>query len=247
MNALTEKKGFEGQVSDLHLSDIIQMNCLGHSTGSLVIEKDNERGIIYFDDGNIIHAEIGDWKGEDAFYEILSWQGGRFSQKKGVHAPRETISKSWQNLLLEGLRQLDETTPVSSDQKEAEKMKRVNKINSALNEIGKIHGVSLVAVVTPDGFPISSIITKGGEPKNYDISMITTAIPPGLKYAGTISKEINGGEMKLLTVEFEDVLCLAGTIPNREEILFVIAQPAANLGAIRLEVRKQGNQIRNFL
>lgn len=97
IDSLSEKKGFVGEVSDFQLSDIIQMNCLGRLTTALYIEKDADHGVIFFRDGNIVHAEADSLIGEDAFYRILTWEGGSFRSKKGFETNEETIFKGWQS------------------------------------------------------------------------------------------------------------------------------------------------------
>lgn len=75
IDALKRKKGFKGSVSDFQLGDIIQLNCLGRLTSALRIKTEEEQGTIYFQEGNIVHAETERFEGENAFYHIMSWQG----------------------------------------------------------------------------------------------------------------------------------------------------------------------------
>ncbi len=119
-----ERGGFEGKLFDLQLTDIVQMNCLGRVTTSLVIAKDDHRGVIYFNDGEVVHAECDDIVGEEAFYTILGWQEGKFVSNIGVVPPRETISSTWEHLLVEGMKRKDEGGAASSEIKEAEEPRR---------------------------------------------------------------------------------------------------------------------------
>lgn len=109
LKALDEKKGgFVGQVVDLQLVDIIQMACLGRFTMSLTITRGEERGLIYFQNGEIAHAEVGDLEGKDALYTILDWNEGRFNSQMGITPPKVTITDRWEHLLLDGMRRQDE-------------------------------------------------------------------------------------------------------------------------------------------
>ena len=114
LDLIKERGGFEGKLFDLQLTDIVQMNCLGRVTTSLVITKDDHRGVIYFNDGEIVHAECDDMVGEEAFYNILRWQEGKFVSNIGVLPPRETISSTWEHLLVEGMKRKDEGGTTSS-------------------------------------------------------------------------------------------------------------------------------------
>jgi CheY-like chemotaxis protein len=102
------KKGFRGKVLGLQLTDIIQMNCLGRLTTALIITRDGEKGIIYLNEGEIIHAECGEQKGAEAFYRILSWQEGEFASNIGATPPAQTIYQSWEHLLVEAMRRDDD-------------------------------------------------------------------------------------------------------------------------------------------
>lgn len=108
LDLIGKKKGFQGKVIGLQLTDIIQMNCLSRLTTALIITRDGEKGIIYLNEGEIVHAECGEKKGTEAFYKILSWQEGEFVSNIGVLPPVQTIYQSWEHLLVEAMRRNDE-------------------------------------------------------------------------------------------------------------------------------------------
>ncbi len=116
-----ERKGFEGQLSDLLLTDVIQMKCLGKSSSSLSIKSGAREGKIFFNDGKIIHAETGNAAGEDAFYQILSWPEGTFASTRADAPKKNTIEKDWQFLVMEGLRIADEASKPTAGKKTAVK------------------------------------------------------------------------------------------------------------------------------
>lgn len=108
IDLIYKKKGFQGRVVGLQLTDVIQMNCLGRLTTALTVTRDGERGIIYLREGEIVHAECGDQKGTEAFFYILSWPEGEFISNVGVTPPMQTIYHSWEHLLIEAMRRNDE-------------------------------------------------------------------------------------------------------------------------------------------
>ena len=111
---MEQKKGFQGKVVGLQLTDIIQINCLNRLTTALIVSRNGEKGIIYLNEGEVIHAEIGKEKGTQAFYNILSWEDGEFVSNIGVRAPTKTISQNWEHLLVEAVRRNDEKKKSSS-------------------------------------------------------------------------------------------------------------------------------------
>lgn len=108
VDLIGKKKGFQGRVFGLQLTDIIQMNCLSRVTTALTITKDSEKGIIYLNEGEVVHAECGEEKGTDAFYRILSWQEGEFVSDVGILPSVQTIHQSWEHLLVEAMRRTDD-------------------------------------------------------------------------------------------------------------------------------------------
>lgn len=109
IDLIAKKKGFRGKVFALQLTDVIQMNCLSGLTTALVITRDGEKGIIYLNEGEIIHAECEEQKGTEAFYRIMSWQEGEFVSNVGVVSPVQTIYQNWEHLLVEAMRRNDES------------------------------------------------------------------------------------------------------------------------------------------
>lgn len=133
LDLIKEKRGFEGKLFDLQLTDIIQMNCLGRVTTSLVITRDNHRGVIYFRDGEIVHAECDDSGGEEAFYTILGWQEGKFVSNIGVQPPQQTISSTWEHLLVEGVKRRDEAGTLRFDLEGPEKPSKAEDLGDELD------------------------------------------------------------------------------------------------------------------
>jgi two-component system chemotaxis response regulator CheB len=108
IDLIGKKKGFRGKLVGLQLTDIIQMNCLSRITTALIITRDAEKGVIYLNEGEIIHAECGEQRGTEAFYSILSWQEGEFVSNVGFVPPGQTIYQNWEHLLIEAMRKNDE-------------------------------------------------------------------------------------------------------------------------------------------
>jgi len=235
--AIEEKKGFKGTVSDFHLSDLIQMNCLGRMTMSLTISREDKKGIIFFDEGNIVHAQCENLEGDEALYELLTWDGGNFSTDRGKQAPKETVIKGWQSLLLEGLRRLDETLPKQKGEFEGKHEWRTAKINDILSELLKVNGVLLVSVFDPEGFPIASKLSKTSL-KKYTMGEISPVFSNLIKQV-----DISGNDLKLditndIVVEFGQAILKITRIYNKKEYLILLAETGKNLGVLRLEAKK---------
>lgn len=99
--------GFRGSLHGLSLIDMLQMFHYGRRSLCLTVGS-VPPGTICFKDGEIVHAQRGDVQGEDALRAILAAKSGSVSTTVGTNVPR-TIERSFQGLLLDLLRQMDES------------------------------------------------------------------------------------------------------------------------------------------
>ncbi len=134
-----------GNLKDLKLANLIQLNCMERNTAKLTIDYAGKYGTIYFQGGQVAHAEFDPDLGEKAIYRLLSLDEGKFKVESGVRPPAVTITISWSNLLLEGLHQKD-TRQSSEDAKTRE----------LLEMLMNVKGVNRVAVLALDGQVITS-------------------------------------------------------------------------------------------
>jgi len=105
-----EDRALEGDLQTMSLASIIQINCEERNQAQLTLNYRGKVGDIYFNEGEVIHAEAGDFSGDEAIYSLLSWEDGSFRLKMGAEPENRTIHKGWSSLLLEGMRRIDEST-----------------------------------------------------------------------------------------------------------------------------------------
>ena len=108
LELLDAKEGFQGVLSDLELTDIIQMLCLAKRTAMLHLKHRERRGKIVFEVGDVVHAEFAGESGEEAVYRMLGLRQGDIYMQSDFEATARTIECGWQDLLLEGVRRADE-------------------------------------------------------------------------------------------------------------------------------------------
>lgn len=103
-----QEEGFHGVLRRVGLQDVLQMECLARNSSLLKISAGSVQGSVYVKDGQIIHAQCGHRTGEDAFNYLLSLAGGEFDVKPFTPPPTQTITGSWEFLLMEAARKRDE-------------------------------------------------------------------------------------------------------------------------------------------
>jgi len=124
MDQFPEKK-FNGYLEGITLADIVQLACLERYERKLEVRGDGDfQGTVFFSGGEIVHAETGMLTGQAAFVEILCCRGGNFSFVPGK-SERQTINVSWNFLLMEATRQIDERNDVSVAEPESQRLKVV--------------------------------------------------------------------------------------------------------------------------
>lgn len=142
------KRAAEGEIVGLGLSDVIQINHHNRFSGCIAIDSAGGHGLLFFRDGEIIHAEQGGRNGEEAFYDILEWPPGRFRLQPNVTTTRSTIQKSAQHLLLDAHRVLDErhagrTPPAVPAKSGARQPMRASEVLERLRKIPGVHSAAL--------------------------------------------------------------------------------------------------------
>jgi CheY-like chemotaxis protein len=116
---LPAEEGFRGVLRRVGLPDVIQMECLAANSSVLQVTGTDANGEIFIRSGAIIHAWSGSLKGEEAFYHLLALRGGQFALNPFVAPPEQTIDVSWEFLVMEAARKVDEAREVSLPDPEA--------------------------------------------------------------------------------------------------------------------------------
>lgn len=99
--------GFRG-VQSKGWVDILQLECIAHSSSVLRITNGPLVGHIWIHDGELVDAETDGARGEAAFQKILAWRTGSFETLPAEPARPRTIFKSYNVLLLETAQAQDE-------------------------------------------------------------------------------------------------------------------------------------------
>lgn len=163
-----EKKGFSIALEDMELPDLLQfLSYLGYPFQVLVSSSFGEEGEIVVKGDGVLKVKTATKEGEEAFYEILRWEGGRFEvhrlephQVKG-----EPLEAPLSFLLLEGMKRRDEERARQREAVEVGSSRVDELIERFTKEIPEFVSTEIVEIVT--GLPISS---RSAEP-DFDTAM----------------------------------------------------------------------------
>ena len=97
-----------GHLSDLSLSELIEFFCNQRKSGRLKVLYPSGAGYFYLQAGSVVDARIGVLHGIDAVYYALTLPNAEFEFSADAEAINRTINQPWTQVVLEGLRRLDE-------------------------------------------------------------------------------------------------------------------------------------------
>ncbi|HEY0170007.1 MAG TPA: TonB family protein [Pyrinomonadaceae bacterium] len=105
-----------GQLSDMSLAELIEFFCNQRKTGRLKIDYPRGHSVFFIKEGELVDAKVGSLSGPEAVYFSLTLPNAAFDFSPDVQATRRTIDQAWTQVVLEGLRRLDEgLSPTEAD------------------------------------------------------------------------------------------------------------------------------------
>lgn len=118
--ARRERPGnLSGNLASMGVVDLLQVMEAGTKSGIVHVSSDEvksggyvspgqERGTMFFRDGNVIDARLGDIPGAEAVYRMLLWEDGVFEIEFKQISRSDSVGVPTQTILLEGMRRVDE-------------------------------------------------------------------------------------------------------------------------------------------
>lgn len=99
-----------GSLDFLNIGELLNLLGTNGSSGVLHIKSNysSEPGLVYLDKGNPINAVNGSFTGQDALFSLFGWTDGQFEFVEEDVSCEKAINKSRMEIILDGLRLLDE-------------------------------------------------------------------------------------------------------------------------------------------
>ena len=250
--ALKEDNMFKGTVAGVGLTDVIQIKALSGVNSALRVKEGNHQGIIYFESGRIVHAICDDLEGEEAFYQIMEFNGGLLDSINVTEMPAHTIEIPVEALLMEGVRRMDEKSAalaigeetfgnddkdVDGKEDNAKKEDDMADLKDVLTEFTNIPGVNTACLVGRDGFLLDSIAISG-----IDTEMIGAIASSGFGASESMGAQLGKGALNMSMIEYKEGPVMLSPV-GEDAFLVVVAEKDANLGMIRLKIKKHTSEI----
>jgi hypothetical protein len=180
----------EGKLSELSLSDFVEMTALGAKTGRLQVRDADGTvaGQLFFRDGRIVGADCGLFTGERAVYLLLRLRAGTFEFRSNVAAGNLNVTRPTSSLLLEGMRRVDELQRMRRRFPDAARLSsRVGEASGGVEAlvVGSLRGRDRTVK------EVVSSLTDGGEAEEYEILAACEGLLDRRIMQVTLTTEVN--------------------------------------------------------
>ncbi len=102
--------GMTGKIEEIAVVDLMQLVNLSKKTGGVEFRLDKGKALVFFNQGEIIHASYQEQRNKEAIFAILNEKEGIFTYKKGLPGVLEKSPPigDFTALLMAGLQKIDE-------------------------------------------------------------------------------------------------------------------------------------------
>lgn len=172
-----------GHLSDLSLSELIEFFCNQRKTGQLKVLYPQGPGYFYLQTGSVIDARIGVLRGIDAVYYALTLPNAKFEFGGESEPPERTINQPWTQVVLEGLRRLDEgiipTNAYPPDYHEEGEASEGNQAEVPSTELESLHVPSFLSFMSTESMGKRKFAIAGAVAFAVIASVAAIGVPAG--------------------------------------------------------------------
>jgi predicted regulator of Ras-like GTPase activity (Roadblock/LC7/MglB family)/CheY-like chemotaxis protein len=253
-----------GRAQGLTLPDFLQLIASEERTCTLSVEFGGEQGVFYFTQGELIDAEAGQLQGNDAVRHMASWSQARIDldphcakvakkvvgsltellapeQGQDVPAAAAVPERTQAAVAPEKVPAREQPAGASEGPKKASaagtKEGSMATTREILGELAKIPSIDAVCLVARDGFLLDSIARSG-----IDKEMIGAIASSGFGASDSMGRQLDKGTMLISMIEFDQGPVLLAPIGG-DAFLVIVADKDANLGMIRLKLKKHSHDL----
>ena len=183
-----------GNLNFLNLGELLNLLGTNGSSGVLRIKSKyaTQPGLVYIDKGNPINAASGSLSGLDAVFALFGWTEGQFEFSEEKVTCNKTINKSRMEIILDGLRLLDEGKIEKLGQAAGAKKQSGSQVTSGKLPLIKGPLVDYSYIVDEEGFYDGDEIVQEGNHGDW-IWVI-------LEGTAEIVKNTSSGHLQLLRI-----------------------------------------------
>ncbi|MCX7683561.1 MAG: DUF4388 domain-containing protein [Anaerolineae bacterium] len=236
-----------GDLTDIPIADLIQLHCQAGVRARLIVRHAGQEITVYFDGGEVVHAQFGSVIGEEAVYELLGWETGEFEVEQGVAPPARTVNTPWSLLIMEGMRRLDERRwREKEDRKETMTMETRRSRSEQLEEtlrnlVNNSTDIQGAVVISMDGLIIAAVLPPQME------QMRVGAVAAGvLSLSARSVGQLGRGQLQQTLIQGTEGNVII-THAGRNAAFVTLTGKNVNLGMAFLETQEGAQAVANIL
>ena len=172
-----------GHLSDISLSELIEFFCNQRKTGQLKVLYPQGPGYFYLHTGSVVDARIGVLRGIDAVYFALTLPNAKFEFGGESELTERTINQPWTQVVLEGLRRLDEgivpTTAYPPDYHDDSEAPDVNQPEAPFTELESLRVPSFLSFMSSESMDRRKFAIVGAVAFAVIASIAAIGVPAG--------------------------------------------------------------------
>ena len=226
-----------GNLTDMNVNDVLQLPTMGLRTGEMRIARGSDTARLFYKEGQVVHAVLGDRRDEDALIDVQGWSEGEFVFQQGIHPPAETIDEDLHRLLMRCAKKRDERqrqqAPRGGVVLDSPEVRRVVEDAMATDP-----GFSAISFVSPDGKLLGGVAPA--EPAVEDVLRAFAARGFGL------AEQTPRSAVRRVWIEDDDGHCLWLRL-GAEVSLVILAKPTVPMGGIMLAASKIGTALKGII
>jgi len=252
VRVIVERKGFSVAIQEMEFTDLLQfLSFAGKAVKVQVTNNIGEEGEIGLEGDTVLWVRTGSQEGEDAFFEIVGWEGGGFEMgpldKEEKEKRGEPISLSY--LLLEGARRKDEGRLSETKEKTggevkkgkseeiAESEKKADSLNVIVEKLSReIQDYIAIEVAgIDDGTPLVAASQDPAFDPDTDAAYYAEVIKTTEKALEVLKKGRSLEEVLLTT---DECYLIVRVLPNTRFYVGVAIAKKGNIGMARMVMKK---------
>lgn len=169
----SDEEGVSGTIEAISLTSLLQLINLEKKTLLVKVADNTNEGFLYFDKGEIIHAQYRQTTGEEAVYHIIKMKKGHFSllklSKKEI--PDQTIEPPFMGLMLNAVKSMDENSKNTGQEDDnnkyikKEEIMDIKKMQEAVEQLKAKIGTGLIHTAIWSSADGQALVAYNEKPK----------------------------------------------------------------------------------
>jgi CheY-like chemotaxis protein/predicted regulator of Ras-like GTPase activity (Roadblock/LC7/MglB family) len=253
VQVILEHKGFSVAIQDMEFTDLLQFLAFsGRAVKVIVTNTIGEEGEIGLEGDNVLWVRTRSHVGEEAFYEVVRWEGGGFEMRplREEEKVRKGSAVSLSYLLIEGARRKDEGIRPELKEGHAGGEKDVDKspthrrratsrasLNAIFEELtAEIPDVLVAEIVSiEEGTPL--VVSVGNPAFDPEIAAAyySEVVKVNEKALAVLKK---GGRLEEVLLTVDDFYLILRLLPDTRFAVCLALSKKGNVGMARMEIKK---------